>query len=133
MSIVRVDYHERQRLGAADLEADQDYHRYAQRRHQGVGPHRRGIVWGLALEASGTSVTLMPGAAVDDSDRLLVLPEPLDLKDMVAEAADRLLQGAGRLNVWVTGEERPANLGRRPRSQCGAGHHHRFRERASVS
>ena len=45
----KVRYFERQFLGAADMQADQQYHRDAPRRHD-LGPHTWGLIVGFELQ-----------------------------------------------------------------------------------
>jgi hypothetical protein len=74
MSIVRVDYRERQRLTAGDLTAEQDSRITAAGRHH-LGPHDWGVVRGLHV--TGTSLADMvvwSGVAIDGYGREIVVP-----------------------------------------------------------
>ena len=74
MSIVRVDYRERQRLTAGDLTAEQDSRIAAAGRHH-LGPHDWGVVRGLHV--TGTSLAdlvVWPGVAIDGYGREIVVP-----------------------------------------------------------
>jgi hypothetical protein len=81
--IERLNYYEGEYLGAADFEAEQEYHRDMRRRHN-VGQHTWGIVSGLDLAqipnggttASGQAevdVVIQPGMAVDAFGREIIL------------------------------------------------------------
>ncbi|MCY0916455.1 hypothetical protein [Massilia antarctica] len=76
MSIMRVHYRERQRLGAADLRFEQDYRLGLGGRH-GLAHHGWGIVRGLRLVAAGAGYLLTPGIAIDGYGREIVVPGPL--------------------------------------------------------
>jgi hypothetical protein len=80
--IERLNYYEGEFLGAADFEAEQEYHREMRRRHN-VGQHSWGIVSGLDLVqipngvttssgASEVDVYVQPGMAVDGFGREIV-------------------------------------------------------------
>src|SRR5882672_12865706 len=87
MSIVRVEYRERQRLTAADLRTEQDYRLALAGRHH-VGPHEWGVVRGLyVMEPRGpsTAFTLMPGVAIDGYGREILVPEPHELTGVTPE------------------------------------------------
>ena len=76
----RVHYFNGRFLSAEDLQAEQDYHRDTQRRHNLI-LHGAGVVSGLKVSLSkdgrGPSVTVAPGHAVDPRGNLINLCEPL--------------------------------------------------------
>ena len=70
-NIERLNYYEGEYLGAADFDAEQEYHRDMRRRHN-IGQHTYGIVAGLDLAQipnggpnGEVDIYLMPGVAVD--------------------------------------------------------------------
>ena len=74
--IKRVNYFTGQLLGAADFQAEQDYHRAKQRRHNRA-LHGSGIAQGLQVsvgkgDAAG-SIVVAPGSALDPAGELLIL------------------------------------------------------------
>jgi hypothetical protein len=75
-NIERLNYYEGEFLGAADFDAEQEYHRDMRRRHN-IGQHTWGIVAGLDLaqvpNGSELDLFLMPGMAVDGFGREIVV------------------------------------------------------------
>src|SRR5581483_10076988 len=78
-NIERLNYYEGEYLGAADFDAEQEYHRDMRRRHN-VGQHTFGVVAGLDLAQvpnggpnNAVDVFLMPGMAVDGFGREIVV------------------------------------------------------------
>ncbi len=76
--VARPTYAEGQFLSAADFQAEQDYHRHAQARHE-TGQHTWGVVVGFELvevtdpaDAGLVDAFLSPGLAVDGYGRQLV-------------------------------------------------------------
>lgn len=99
----KVRYFERQFLGAADMQADQQYHRDALRRHD-LGPHTWGLIVGFELQEipvpadpQAVDVVIMPGLAVDGYGRHLVCfhPTRLDPADFAAFHTEALQ------DVWI--------------------------------
>lgn len=86
--IKRLNYYQRQYLGAADFKAEQAYHRNMRRKHN-LAHHTWGIVVGLELVeraeegTGGVSVFVQPGVAVDGYGREIIVAQPhkLDPKD----------------------------------------------------
>ncbi len=89
----RVHYFNGQLLGVADLQAEQDYHRNAQRRHNLLF-HGAGVVSGLKVslskKGSRPSVTVAPGHAVDPRGNVVSLCEPFQAT-LPAPKADLLV------------------------------------------
>src|SRR5215469_12314383 len=97
--IERLNYYEGEFLGAADFEAEQEYHREMRRRHN-VGQHTWGIVSGLDLvqipngakTSSGQSevdIYVQPGMAVDGFGReIIVLSKAQVTQDLFAAYFD---------------------------------------------
>jgi hypothetical protein len=111
--IERLNYYERQFLGAADFKAQQDYHRDMRRRHN-TGHHTWGILTGLQLverpregDNSAVDIFILAGMATDGFGReiLLLHEEKLDpaLFDSFANLFHR--------EVWIAFNE---ELTRRP-------------------
>jgi len=84
--IERLNYYEGEYLGAADFEAEQEYHRDMRRRHN-LGPHIFGIVSGLDVAQvpnqlttpaglSEVNVYIQPGMAIDGFGREIVALAP---------------------------------------------------------
>ena len=86
----RVHYFNGQLLSAADLQAEQDYHRDTRRRNNLVF-HGAGVVSGLKVslgkDGSGPQVTVAPGHAVDPRGNLISLCEPLQVTLPAPKAA----------------------------------------------
>lgn len=88
VDIERLNYYEGEFLGAADFEAEQEYHRDMRRRHN-LGQHTWGIVTGLELAQGPTGamdgqtavvdVYLQPGMAVDGFGREIVVLNQIQL------------------------------------------------------
>jgi hypothetical protein len=78
MSILRVHYRERQRLGAADLLLEQDYRLALGGRHA-LAHHGWGIVRGLRLVSRDGVYVLTPGVAIDGYGRELVVTRAIRL------------------------------------------------------
>lgn len=100
--IKRINYYERQFLGAQDFREEQGYHIEMRRRHL-IGHHRWGIVAGLQLtkdENSGVWA-VGPGMAVDAYGREIYVfdPEPLNVESIAARLAG--LQKPAFLKVWL--------------------------------
>jgi hypothetical protein len=74
----RVSFFEGQLLTAADLAAEQDYHRQMRYLHNRL--HGYGVASGLDVAASRGRVTVSPGLAVDGLGRELVLVAPVSLR-----------------------------------------------------
>ena len=85
----RVQYRERQRLTASDLNDEQDYLAGLWFAHN-VTSHSPGIVRGLALHADGT---VQPGVAVDGAGRYLILS--------AAQPVTPLPAGGAQADVWL--------------------------------
>jgi hypothetical protein len=66
-------------LAAEDLTSEQDYFLGKQRRHNRL-LHGRGIVSGLEVSASGDSLTVSQGFALDGLGNEILLPEPYSLQ-----------------------------------------------------
>ena len=116
--IKRVNYFTGQLLGAADFQAEQDYHRAKQRLHNRV-LLGSGVAQGLQVsvgkgDAAG-SVVVAPGSAVDRNGELLVL----------CEAGLLALKSNRRRRAGLSSLHRAAN-GR------GAGGHHQSRRNSSA-
>lgn len=83
----RVNYVEGQILTAADLRAEQEYHRQMRHLHNRA-LHGSGIVEGLEVEVTGADeVWVTPGLAIDARGREVVVGEPvcLDLRALEEE------------------------------------------------
>jgi hypothetical protein len=77
--IPRVRFHSHQHLGAADLSAEQAYHRDMRRRHN-LAHHTWGAVVGLDLRLEEDARLLIaPGMAVDGFGREIVVLSPTEL------------------------------------------------------
>lgn len=107
--ISRVQYSERQFLGASDFRAEQVYHRDGRRRHA-LGSHTWGIVVGLdltevpaATDPTEVDVILTPGVAIDGYGRELVAFGPMRLD---AAAFEAFIDDAHR-QVWLANDEVP--------------------------
>lgn len=101
--IQRLNYYQRQFLGAEDFKAQQAYHRDMRRRHH-LGHHTFGIVVGLELvespqaeDPSLLDVHVLPGMAVDGYGReiLVLRPVRLDPADFASFKDVRLRE------VWI--------------------------------
>ena len=111
--IERLNYYEGEFLGAADFQAEQDYHRDMRRRHN-VGQHTWGIVSGLDLVQlpKGTNtvngppavdVYVQPGMAVDAFGREIVVLNKTQLTpDLFAPYFDASNAGPQTMYVWIS-------------------------------
>lgn len=107
MAVERVNYYERQFLGASDFRAQQNYDRDMRRRHN-LGHHTWGIVSGLELreiarEGGGGAVDIfiMPGMAVDGFGReILVLQQQKLDPGLFATFANK-----DQREVWIAFDE----------------------------
>jgi hypothetical protein len=102
--IDRLNYYQRQYLGAADFEAEQAYHRDMRRRHN-LAHHTWGIVTGLELmeveredQNSGVEVYVMPGMAIDGYGREILVLEPYKLDPSLFSS----LTEADYLEAYIT-------------------------------
>jgi hypothetical protein len=112
-NIERLNYFQRQFLGAEDFEAQQDYHRDMRRRHH-LGAHSWGLVAGLELAeleqeggGDGVDVFVMPGLAVDGFGREIVVLAPYQLDASLFQA----FSTQQYLDVWIAYDD---ELARRP-------------------
>lgn len=101
--IQRLNYYQRQFLGAEDFKAQQAYHRDMRRRHH-LAHHTWGVVVGLDLvelphpdDPTLLEIHVMPGMAVDGYGReiLVLQPAKLDPADFAAFKDSRLRE------VWI--------------------------------
>lgn len=93
----RPTYADRQFLQAADLRADQDYHRHMRWRHN-LALHSWGVVAGLAVTLptdGGDRVRVETGMAIDGFGRELVLAQPGE------EAGQQRLDRGQAYDVWL--------------------------------
>src|SRR2546425_11607599 len=74
----RVQYRERQRLRAGDLQAEQDYLLGLAGRHH-LGPHAWGIVRGLVVSIKDGKASIAPGEAVDGYGRELIVFQEVEI------------------------------------------------------
>jgi hypothetical protein len=85
-----VHYFNGQLLSVADLQAEQDYHRDAQRRHYLLF-HGAGVVSGLKVslskDGSRSLVTVVPGHAVDPRGNVVSLCDPFQVALPAPKAA----------------------------------------------
>ena len=101
--IERLNYYEGEYLGAADFQAEQEYHRDMRRRHN-IGPHTWGIVTGLDVAQflngganNEVDVYIQPGVAVDGFGREIVVLSPYELTtDLFADFPSKQT-----LSVWI--------------------------------
>lgn len=110
-TVERLNYFQRQYLGAQDFIDAQTYQRDMRRRHN-LGPHTWGIVTGLELverpvEGGGDArdVFILPGLAVDGYGREIILFRPLQLDP----ALFLRFGAANHYSVWIGYEEETAN------------------------
>ena len=120
--IERLNYYEGEFLGAADFQAEQEYHRDMRRRHN-IGQHTWGIVSGLDLVQipNGTSVPganpslpevdvyVQPGMAVDTFGREIVVLNKVQLtQDLFSPFVSAANPGGGlnppsqTMYVWLS-------------------------------
>jgi hypothetical protein len=110
--IERLNYYQRQYLGATDFKAEQAYHRDMRRRHN-LGQHTWGIVVGLELvekpkeDSSGVDVYVQPGMAVDGFGREIILTEPFKLSGAQFDAFNTLKHRAVYIAYDEEAEDRP--------------------------
>ena len=78
MSIVRVQYRERQRLTSADLRAEQDYRLGLGGRHH-LSHHDWGVVRGLCVQGKEGAYMLAPGIAIDGYGREILVDQAAPL------------------------------------------------------
>ena len=110
-SVERLNYYQRQHLGAQDFIDAQNYQRDMRRRHN-LGPHLWGIVVGLELverevEGGGDAreVIILPGVAVDGYGREIII-----FRSIALDPALFLRFGAtNHYSVWIGYEEESAN------------------------
>jgi hypothetical protein len=110
-TVERLNYYQRQYLGAQDFADAQKYQRNMRRRHN-LGPHIWGIVVGLELvertvEGGGDAreLFILPGLAVDGYGREIVVFRPIPL-----DPALFLRFGSpNHYSVWIGFEEEEAN------------------------
>ncbi len=127
MTITRVRYREGQTLRAVDLAAEQA-DRIAMRRRHNIGPHRWGIVTGLALSTQDGNLLVGAGMAIDGYGRELIVPEVVSVS--LEEIFKQLDSNA--LTAWLLyslAAETPPQHGR---WDCGPGQHSRWREEARL-
>jgi len=110
-SVERLNYYQRQHLGAQDFIDAQNYQRDMRRRHN-LGPHLWGIVVGLELverevEGGGDAreVIILPGVAVDGYGREIIVFRPIALDP----ALFLRFGAANHYSVWIGYEEENAN------------------------
>lgn len=112
--IERLNYYEGEFLGAADFEAEQEYHREMRRRHD-VGQHTWGIVSGLDLvqipngaktpnNLPEVDIYVQPGMAVDGFGREIVVPSKSQLtQDLFAAYFDSNPAAPPKpMYVWIS-------------------------------
>jgi len=80
-----MNYYDHQFLGAADFKAEQDYHVNMRRMHNKL-LHTWGILDGLEVTATGTTVSVATGRAIDSDGCEIILSNrtPLDLSQQAA-------------------------------------------------
>jgi len=85
MSTKRMNYYDHQFLGAADFKAEQDYHVNMRRMHNKL-LHTWGVLDGLEVTATGTTVNVAAGRAIDGDGCEIILSDrtPLDLSQQTA-------------------------------------------------
>ncbi|HEY0078526.1 MAG TPA: hypothetical protein VGB73_07750 [Pyrinomonadaceae bacterium] len=100
--IKRLNYYERQFLGASDFEQEQSYHIEMRRRHT-IGHHRAGIVEGLDIRQDSDSKiwSVSPGMAVDGYGREIYVfdAEPLNVESIASQLAGE--SKPALLKVWL--------------------------------
>jgi hypothetical protein len=119
MTVSRVHYRDGQRLDAADLADEREYHRARRARHL-LAPHRPGIVHGLQLEVDDGSLVLHPGVAVDPAGRLIVVSVRHDLATSITSLLQAADPSQRRVAVLLMAREPPARAVFRGRRQCAA-------------
>ena len=110
-SVERLNYYQRQHLGAQDFIDAQNYQRDMRRRHN-LGPHLWGIVVGLELverevEGGGMAreVIILPGVAIDGYGREIIVFRPISLDP----ALFLRFSTNNHYSVWIGYEEESAN------------------------
>jgi hypothetical protein len=101
MSTKRMNYYDHQFLGAADFKAEQDYHLGMRRLHNKL-MHTWGVLDGLDVTATGTTVAVAAGRAIDSDGCEIILSDrtPLDLS----------LQPAGTpIFITIAYKDRPSD------------------------
>jgi hypothetical protein len=85
MATKRMNYYDHQFLGAADFKAEQDYHVNMRRMHNKL-LHTWGVLDGLEVTATGTTVNVAAGRAIDGDGCEIILSDrtPLDLSQQTA-------------------------------------------------
>jgi hypothetical protein len=80
-----MNYYDHQFLGAADFKAEQDYHVNMRRMHNKL-LHTWGVLDGLEVTATGTTVNVAAGRAIDSDGCEIILSDrtPLDLSQQTA-------------------------------------------------
>jgi hypothetical protein len=108
--VARLHFHERQYLGAKDLELLQAYLRDMRRRHN-VAHHTWGIVVGLDLverinecDPTTVDVFISPGLAIDGFGRETIVAAPFKLEPPLFDAFGNLQHRA----IWITHDEERA-------------------------
>jgi hypothetical protein len=100
--IKRLNYYERQFLGAGDFEQEQSYHIEMRRRHA-IGHHRAGLVEGLNVtrDAQSKVWSVSPGVAVDGYGREIYVfdAEPLNVESVATRLAG--MPKPALLKVWL--------------------------------
>jgi len=110
--IERLNYYEGEFLGAADFEAEQEYHRDMRRRHN-IGQHTWGIVSGLDLvqipnggTANGSpavDIYVQPGMAIDGFGREIVVLNKTQLtQDLFAPYVNANTPGPQTMYIWIS-------------------------------
>lgn len=112
----RVRYRERQRLGAGDLQAEQDYLLGLAGRHN-LGPHEWGIVRGLRLSVENGVVAITPGLAIDGYGRELFVSHEFEIT----------------LHANVSEQFVYLHYCQRPQGACGDRENTRWRDAAEIT
>jgi hypothetical protein len=118
--IKRLNYYEKQFLGARDFRDEQGYHIEMRRRHL-IAHHSWGVVAGLEIteDANSKIWSLQPGIAVDGYGREILVfdPEPLNVQSI----ADQLA-GSARptfLKIWIAYQLEKSNKPSAGFEACG--------------
>jgi hypothetical protein len=117
---LRLNYFQRQLLGAADFTDEQAYLRNMRRRHN-LGPHGWGVVTGLRLvelprdgDPDFRDLVLMPGLAIDLFGREIIVFSPTPLSPSTFAG----LPGEQNREVWIGYQELPVADGMGGRMLC---------------
>jgi hypothetical protein len=111
MESLRVNFKERQRLQAADLQSEQEYFSGLDQRHN-LDQHSPGIVRGLSLRVENDERAVVePGLAIDSQGRDVVLRDEVSFD---IEDADSCV------DVWLIHCLQPHRLSQPGRSSCSA-------------